>query len=82
MSNKSLLQIILLLLIMIIIGSIYFMYFYSKPINNKISLNENSEINDTNIILQSENNDQLEIKNKDKTEKILLKLRKFQKKMI
>lgn len=80
MSNKSLLQIILLLLIMIIIGSIYFMYFYSKPINNKISLNEDSEINDTNIILQSENNDQMEIKNKDKTEKNSIKTKKISEK--
>ena len=80
MSNKSLLQIILLLLIMIIIGSIYFVYFYSKPINNKISLSQNSEINDTNIILQSENNDQLEIKNKDKTEKNSIKTKKISEK--
>ncbi len=56
------------------------MYFYSKPINNKISLSQNSEINDTNIILQSENNDQLEIKNKDKTEKNPIKTKKISEK--
>ena len=56
------------------------MYFYSKPINNKISLNEDSEINDTNIILQSENNDQMEIKNKDKTEKNSIKTKKISEK--
>ena len=41
MSTKSLLQIILFLLIVLIIGGIYFLYFYSKPISNKLSIREN-----------------------------------------
>ena len=41
MSIKSLLQVILFLLIIIIIGGIYFLYFYSGPIKNKeIVVNE------------------------------------------
>ena len=43
MSVKSLLQLILLLLIVLIIGGIYFLYFYSKPINNDNLLNKNLE---------------------------------------
>ena len=39
MSIKSLLQIILILLIFIIIGGIYFIYFYSDP-NKKVGLSE------------------------------------------
>ena len=38
MSIKSLLQLILLLLIFIILGSIYYMYFYSGPLKNQIVL--------------------------------------------
>ena len=41
MSVKSLLQIILLILIFFILGGIYFVYFYSGPLKNKIMLNEN-----------------------------------------
>ena len=41
MSVKSLLQIILLVLIFFILGGIYFVYFYSGPLKNKIILNEN-----------------------------------------
>ena len=36
MSIKSLLQLILLLLIFIILGSIYFIYFYSGPLKKEI----------------------------------------------
>ena len=43
MSVKSLLQLILLLLIVLIIGGIYFLYFYSKPINSDNLLNKNLE---------------------------------------
>ena len=43
MSVKSLLQLILLLLIVLIIGGIYFLYFYSKPIDNDNLLNKNLE---------------------------------------
>ena len=39
MSIKSLLQIILILLIFIIIGGIYFIYFYSDT-NKKVELSE------------------------------------------
>ena len=53
MSVKSLLQLILLLLIFVIIGGIYFLYFYSgntnTDIRNKVQMNEikktESEIN-------------------------------------
>ena len=36
MSIKTLLQIILFLLIILIIGGIYFLYFYKGPISNKL----------------------------------------------
>ena len=46
MSVKSLLQAILFLLIILILGSIYFIYFYSKPVNKNLNVNENiNEIN-------------------------------------
>ena len=41
MSVKSLLQLILLVLIFFILGGIYFVYFYSGPLKNKLVLNEN-----------------------------------------
>ena len=41
MSVKSLLQIILLILIFFILGGIYYIYFYSGPLKNKIVLEEN-----------------------------------------
>ena len=41
MSVKSLLQLILLILIFFILGGIYFVYFYSGPLKNKLVLNEN-----------------------------------------
>ena len=41
MSIKSLLQIILSLLIILIIGGIYFVYFYSKPLNNELTMSKN-----------------------------------------
>ena len=43
MSIKSLLQLILLLLIFIILGSIYYMYFYSGPLKNQIVLEKQIE---------------------------------------
>ena len=46
MSVKSLLQAILFLLILLILGAIYFIYFYSKPVNKNLNVNENiNEIN-------------------------------------
>ncbi len=54
MSIKSLLQIILILLIFIIIGGIYFTYFYSDP-NEKVGLseiNENLNLSVDKIILE------------------------------
>ena len=53
MSIKSLLQIILILLIFIIIGGIYFIYFYSVP-NKKVELsgiNENVNLSADKVIL-------------------------------
>ena len=41
MSIKSLLQLILLVLIFSILGGIYFVYFYSGPLKNKLVSNEN-----------------------------------------
>ena len=41
MSIKSLFQLILLVLIFSILGGIYFVYFYSGPLKNKLVLNEN-----------------------------------------
>ena len=41
MSVKSLLQLILLVLIFFILGGIYFVYFYSGPLKNKLVSNEN-----------------------------------------
>ena len=41
MSIKSLLQIILFLLIILIIGGIYFVYFYSKPLKNELTMSKN-----------------------------------------
>ena len=41
MSIKSLFQLILLVLIFSILGGIYFVYFYSGPLKNKLVSNEN-----------------------------------------
>ena len=41
MSIKSLLQIILFMLIILIVGGIYFVYFYSKPLNNELTMSKN-----------------------------------------
>ena len=50
MSIKSLLQIILFLLIILIIGGIYFVYFYSKPLNNELTMSKNLNEIDIKII--------------------------------
>ena len=54
MSIKSLLQIILFLLILLILGGIYYLYFYSENLNNQINLNEKE--NALNQITISQNN--------------------------
>tara|TARA_B100000886_G_scaffold63902_1_gene39871 strand:+ start:408 stop:1109 length:702 start_codon:yes stop_codon:yes gene_type:complete len=50
MSIKSLLQLILLLLIFLILGGIYFLYFYSSPIKNEIISDNNINKINTEII--------------------------------
>ena len=50
MSIKSLLQVILLLLIFIILGGLYFIYFYSGPLQNKYSQEEIFKIDENNKI--------------------------------
>ena len=64
MSVKSLLQLILLLLIVLIIGGIYFLYFYSKPINSDNLLNKNLEeieknLDKENLLDETSSNNQL-----------------------
>ena len=54
MSIKSLLQIILFLLIILILGGIYYLYFYSETLNDQINLNEKE--NALNQITISQNN--------------------------
>ena len=50
MSIKSLLQLILLLLIFVVIGGIYFLYFYSGPLKNENIVNNSlNEINNERI---------------------------------
>ena len=72
MSIKSVLQLILFSLIIIIIGGVYFIYFYSNEDLNRISINEKSEtIYDEDSKLQ---NDQVilgdkEMQNLDNTAK-------------
>ncbi len=53
MSIKSLLQIILFLLIVIILGGIYFLYFYSGPLKNKEAKEKLLELNETNKVLNN-----------------------------
>ena len=54
MSIKSLLQIILFLLILLILGGIYYLYFYSETLNDQINLSEKE--NTVNQITISQNN--------------------------
>lgn len=61
MSIKSLLQIILFLLIIIILGGIYFIYFYTGSLNKQeIVLNELKLDRSKNLTNQSTNQDILE----------------------
>ena len=50
MSVKSLLQIILFLLIILIIGSIYYVYFLKIPLNNKVNINTEIQLNKKEIM--------------------------------
>ncbi len=54
MSIKSLLQIILFLLILLILGGIYYLYFYSETLNDQMNLSEKE--NTVNQITISQNN--------------------------
>ena len=54
MSIKSLLQIILFLLILLILGGIYYLYFYSETLNDQMNLSEKE--NNVNQITISQNN--------------------------
>ena len=58
MSIKSLLQFILLLLIFLIIGAIYYLYFYSKPLSEINIVDNNLEKLGTNKLIDSSDNDQ------------------------
>ena len=60
MSVKSLLQLILFLLIIVIVGGIYFLYFYKGPLKNKEVLNNTLiEIDNSNKNLNSSTNDEI-----------------------
>ena len=60
MSVKSLLQLILFLLIIVIVGGIYFLYFYKGPLKNKEVLNSTLiEIDNSNKNLNSSTNDEI-----------------------
>ena len=58
MSIKSLLQLILFLLIVLIIGGIYYLYFYSGPIDNKNVINKNIEKLSNKKLVEQNNFDQ------------------------
>ena len=81
MSVKSLLQIILFLLIVLIVGGIYFLYFYTTPINKQNEMEIVLDISEKNIA-QSKNDQQevleeLEISDQKKSsddQKTFLKL--------
>lgn len=60
MSIKSLLQIILFLLIILIIGGLYFTYFYTKPLDKELKSLLNGEL-DNNILTEDINTNDQEI---------------------
>ena len=60
MSIKSLLQIILFLLIILIIGGLYFTYFYTKPLDKELKSLLNGEL-DNNILTEDINTNDPEI---------------------
>ena len=93
MSVKSLLQLILLLLIIIIIGGLYYVYFYSGPVNVQrndetlLKINESSSLSDISVdqeILEglvTDNQDKINsTKNVTSRERIADKKKKFNKK--
>ena len=93
MSVKSLLQLILLLLIIIIIGGLYYVYFYSGPVNVQrhdetlLKINESSSLSDISVdqeILEglvTDNQDKINnTKNVTSRERIADKKKNFNKK--
>ena len=90
MSIKSLLQLILFLLIFLILGGIYFLYFYSSPIKNEIISDNNINkintdiINGENVTDQERLNENTSInisekeKSQNKNEGKIIKLEKAQ----
>ncbi len=71
MSVKSLLQIILFLLIILIIGSIYYVYFLKIPLNNKVNVNTEIELNkkavmDNEVLSKEERLDEIQLLENEK----------------
>ena len=76
MSIKSLLQIILFLLIILIIGGLYFTYFYTKPLDKELKSLLNGEL-DNNILTEDINtNDQEILEENNLTQKKIEQKRK------
>ena len=76
MSIKSLLQIILFLLIILIIGGLYFTYFYTKPLDKELKSLLNGEL-DNNILTEDINtNDQEILEENNLTQKKIEQTRK------
>ena len=76
MSIKSLLQIILFLLIILIIGGLYFTYFYTKPLDKELKSLLNGEL-DKNILTEDINtNDQEILEENNLTQKKIEQTRK------
>ncbi len=73
MSIKSLLQIILFLLIVLIISGIYFVYFYSKPLNTELTMSKNSNEIGIKTIDKNTSLDQELLENTNETENNILK---------
>ena len=71
MSVKSLLQIILFLLIILIIGSIYYVYFLKIPLNNNVNVNTEIELNkkavmDNEVLSKEERLDEIQLLENEK----------------
>lgn len=72
MSVKSLLQIILFLLIILIIGSIYYVYFLKIPLDNKVNLNTEIQLNkkeimENEVLSKEERLDEIELIENEKS---------------